>query len=429
MATEPITGLTYQEANSLQTDVLQNAELNYFSVWANTICQSVNDTTPPVSPNAGDCYAVGIAATGDWAGHDNTLAVYRDSVWQFYTPREGVVVMNLADNSQYRSLSGVWSIYSAGGGGGTSGIPFYFEQSASSDISGYKKAISTPSLGSEVSITQANTGTSDTLIVSLATDTGQPGAIVYPAGITTFHIHASTSASNEYCRLKLELYKRTTGGTETKLVEGYSDTFVGTAQTELDVQIASSEAFVLDITDRLVFKIYTARVSGATTATATVYFEGTSHTAYVSTTVVAGGRMPAGGTTGQHLAKASNNDYDTEWVTPSAGSSLDAVTALTNSAGTVTVDCSLGKSFTITLAANVTTLTLTNLSGSGYSTEIEIEIKQNVTGGYTFALPASFKALGGSDTAIASAANAVTVLSAKTFDNGTTWRYAMQESA
>ena len=27
------------------------------------------------------------------------------------------------------------------------------------------------------------------------------------------------------------------------------------------------------------------------------------------------------------------------------------------------------------------------------------------------------------------AANAVTVLSAKTFDNGTTWRYAMQESA
>ena len=111
------------------------------------------------------------------------------------------------------------------------------------------------------------------------------------------------------------------------------------------------------------------------------------------------------------------------------GSSADPVSALTNSAGTVTVDCSLGKSFTLTLAANVTTLTLTNLAGAGYATEIEIEIKQNGTGGFTFALPASFKALGGSDTAIAAAANAVTVLSAKTFDNGTTWRYAMQESA
>ena len=62
--------------------------------------------------------------------------------------------------------------------------------------------------------------------------------------------------------------------------------------------------------------------------------------------------------------------------------------------------------------------------------EIEIEIKQPGSGGpYTFALPASFKALGGSDTAIATSANAVTVLSAKTFDNGTTWRYVMQESA
>jgi len=105
------------------------------------------------------------------------------------------------------------------------------------------------------------------------------------------------------------------------------------------------------------------------------------------------------------------------------------VTALTNSSGTVTVDCSLGRNFTLTLAANVTTLTLSNLAGAGYATEIEIEIKQDATGSRTFALPASFKALGGSDTVIAAAANAVTVLSAKTFDNGTTWRYAMQESA
>jgi hypothetical protein len=105
------------------------------------------------------------------------------------------------------------------------------------------------------------------------------------------------------------------------------------------------------------------------------------------------------------------------------------ITALTNSSGTVTVDCSLGRNFTITLGANVTTLTLSNLAGAGFATEIEIEIKQDGTGSRTFALPASFKALGGSDTAITSAPNSVTVLSAKTFDNGTTWRYAMQESA
>lgn len=108
---------------------------------------------------------------------------------------------------------------------------------------------------------------------------------------------------------------------------------------------------------------------------------------------------------------------------------LQDLNALINSAGTVTVDCSMGRNFTITLAANVTTLTLSNLAGAGFATELEIEIKQDGTGGRTFALPAAFKALGGSDTTIASGANAVTVLSAKTFDNGTTWRYAMQESA
>lgn len=225
MATEPITGQTYQEAGSLQTDALQNAQLDYFAAWLNCVVLSVGDTAPPGSPTNGDRYIVGASATGEWATHDDALAVYRDG-WQFYVPTEGVWVKDLDSGDDYE--------------------------------------------------------------------------------------------------------------------------FVGSG--------------------------------------------------------------PA-------------------WTVKAGGASADLVTALTNSAGTVTVDCSLGKSFTLTLAANVTTLTLTNLAGAGYATEIEIEIKQNGTGGFTFALPASFKALGGSDTAIAAAANAVTVLSAKTFDNGTTWRYAMQESA
>lgn len=113
------------------------------------------------------------------------------------------------------------------------------------------------------------------------------------------------------------------------------------------------------------------------------------------------------------------------------GALTEAVSALTISSGAITLDIA-GKSrasFTVSLTANVTTVNLSNLAGAGLVTEFDLEIKQDGTGGRTFALPAAFKALGGSDTAIASAANAVTVLSAKTFDNGTSWRYAMQESA
>lgn len=105
------------------------------------------------------------------------------------------------------------------------------------------------------------------------------------------------------------------------------------------------------------------------------------------------------------------------------------VTALSISSGVVNIDLSLGQNFTLALSANVTSITFSNLPGAGFAAEFELQITQDATGSRTLALPAAFKALGGSDTAIASAANAVTVFSAKTFDNGTTWRYAMQESA
>ena len=107
------------------------------------------------------------------------------------------------------------------------------------------------------------------------------------------------------------------------------------------------------------------------------------------------------------------------------------VTALTISSGVVNIDLAGGanRDFTLSLTANVTSITFSSLPASGYVGELEIQIKQDATGSRTLALPSSFKPLGGSDTAIASAANAVTVLSAKTWDQGTTWRYAMQESA
>lgn len=109
---------------------------------------------------------------------------------------------------------------------------------------------------------------------------------------------------------------------------------------------------------------------------------------------------------------------------------LDRVTAATISSGTVTLDCNGGRArnFTISMTANAT-LAVSNLAASGRVTEFEVQITQDATGSRTLTLPGSFKALGGSDTAISASANSVTILSAKTFDAGTTWRYAMQESA
>lgn len=121
------------------------------------------------------------------------------------------------------------------------------------------------------------------------------------------------------------------------------------------------------------------------------------------------------------------------WVAESGGGGSDVldVSSPTNSSGTVTLDFA-GKSRyagAITLAANVTTLAFSNLPGAGKYAEYELDIAQDATGGRTFAIPASHKPIGASDTAINLAANAVTVLTGQTKNNGTTWRYAMQESA
>lgn len=119
-------------------------------------------------------------------------------------------------------------------------------------------------------------------------------------------------------------------------------------------------------------------------------------------------------------------------VTPGGGGSdVIDVKAPTNVSGTVTLDFAWKSRYAgaITLGANVTALTFANLPGAGKYAEYELHIKQDAAGSRTFAIPASHKALGGSDTAIASAVSAVTVLTASTVDNGTTWRYAMQESA
>lgn len=110
MAVEPITRLPYQEANSLQTDVLQNEQLNYFAAWANAVVQTVGDNDPPGSPTDGQRYVIGTSPTGTWSGKAKYLAVYRGG-WQFYAPYSGAVVYNLGDGKPYQYLASAWAIY------------------------------------------------------------------------------------------------------------------------------------------------------------------------------------------------------------------------------------------------------------------------------------------------------------------------------
>ena len=124
MATEPNTGLTWQEAGSLTTDALHNQLVGLLGVWLNCAVQRVGDTAPPGSPVNGDRYIVGASATGAWATHDDELAIYRDG-WKFYAPPPaGVpIIKNLDDGADWEcSDAGVWSAKAGGGGGAVSSV-------------------------------------------------------------------------------------------------------------------------------------------------------------------------------------------------------------------------------------------------------------------------------------------------------------------
>lgn len=98
--------------------------------------------------------------------------------------------------------------------------------------------------------------------------------------------------------------------------------------------------------------------------------------------------------------------------------------------GVATINCGNGidRNHVLPLTGNVT-LALSALAPPGYATEGEVRIAQNAAGNWGVAFPASWKPLGGSDTSVRQAPDAVTVLSFKTMNDGSTVEYAMQESA
>ena len=142
--------------------------------------------------------------------------------------------------------------------------------------------------------------------------------------------------------------------------------------------------------------------------------------------------VPAGGSAGQLLIRDSATDFDTSWGNTSAvfvpisdfagyfptnnveaalatlGEAVFASTtvqAATSSAGTLTLDFALKRKavFTTTLTENVSTLTLANLSSTGFLGTNSTSRKTPPDRGAPSHPRQPTEALGGSDTAIASA--------------------------
>ena len=83
-------------------------------------------TVPPGSPANGDCYIVGAAPTGAWAGNAKSIAIWTTDnpatpggLWEFYVPKAGFLAYSVADAALYEYSGTAWVVLTGGGGGGS----------------------------------------------------------------------------------------------------------------------------------------------------------------------------------------------------------------------------------------------------------------------------------------------------------------------
>lgn len=69
--------------------------------------------TPPGSPSDGDCYIIGAAPTGAWAGQAGKVTRYSSAIaaWEFYAPKNGWMLQANSARETYRYTGSAWEIF------------------------------------------------------------------------------------------------------------------------------------------------------------------------------------------------------------------------------------------------------------------------------------------------------------------------------
>lgn len=396
--------------------------------------KSRTTTAQPGSPAAGDTYILPTGATGtNWAGNDGKIAHYYGGSWKFWTPVEGVRVWVNDEDQRVVYNGSAWVLdtkmpmltKSVAGGSNvtlteaesrypaidctgtltanialivTTTPKFFFVRNSTSGA--YTLTVKT-SAGTGVLVTQ---GTRALLYCDGTNVVGVSGSVAFldltdtPA---SFSGQGSKSVRVNSGATALEFVAPVDAFVDLSDVPGdYSSQaglYLRVNATEDGLEFASSGGGGGDVVG-----------PASSTDEALTRFNGTSGTSIQNSTWTlsdAGAMNAADGV----LQRPEIKDYSETRTTPSSSS------------GTLTLDLETGNVFEVTLTENVTTLTLSNPPASGKAGSLTLILKQDGTGGRTFAWPAAVKSAGGTDPTISSAANAIDIYTLLTTDGGTTW--------
>ena len=148
--------------------------------------------------------------------------------------------------------------------------PFWFTPNTSDVAGNYALSLVPPVSSTPTAFVQPLTGTAPILLHSFVTDPGVPGLYYIQPGSATIHFHASTGALNESARLLTEIYVCAADGTSPTLLRSfYSDSF-SNGMREYEHSDSSATGVMINVTDRIMVKLYGARVAGPATVTLTL---------------------------------------------------------------------------------------------------------------------------------------------------------------
>ncbi len=88
---------------ALSRDVTHNAMLRLVDFLLHPTVQQMNISSPGVatSYNDGTTFVVKATGAGEWAGHDDDLAVSLNSKWVFFEPFEGLMIYDQNTNGYF----------------------------------------------------------------------------------------------------------------------------------------------------------------------------------------------------------------------------------------------------------------------------------------------------------------------------------------
>jgi hypothetical protein len=92
-----------------QKEVTHNEALTLIDALVHAAVEAGPLNEPPAEPEAGECWLIGTAPTGDWAGQGNAIAIWTVGGWRFAPPRAGMAVVRLADGAQLRFDGAGWA--------------------------------------------------------------------------------------------------------------------------------------------------------------------------------------------------------------------------------------------------------------------------------------------------------------------------------